>query len=270
MNSPKIANAANAPVAVAKNCGFAALGSATRCGRFLQPLDRLRHHRDSQRTQQQQHQEQLVRPVQRLRPVLRKQPADERPEGEAAEIHHGGDQRRMARVFLGPRDPAQLGQVSRCGRRQYADADARHEARKQQAGHVLPDQEDHRGQRLGQYCEQRHPATAEPVADVAGQVQADHHAHGIRGEDDRDHEGRKAVPMLVDGIERRRNRRERHRRQEGDGDHPEAGAVREPNGRTGLVERARAGKSCHGSRFALMIYRVQRIFLHGLIAVGDN
>ena len=109
--------------------------------------------------------------------------------------------------------------AARCGER--TDSEAGHDAAGEKAGHTGPPQEDDSCRELQHHGDEDHPPSAGPVADVADQVEAHHHADGVGGEDHRDGDRREVVEALVDRVQRRRHRREGHDREEGGRDDPE-------------------------------------------------
>jgi len=85
-------------------------------------------------------------------------------------------------------------------RRERADADAAEQPGDQQASGVLEQQKHHRTDHLDQHGDNGHPAPAQIVADVSGEVQPGHHPESVRGEDHRDHEGREVIALLVQRV----------------------------------------------------------------------
>src|SRR5664280_663639 len=124
-------------------------------------------------------------------------------------------------VRVGPK--VQLGEVRGGGRRGQTDREARDHARDQKSGEARRDDEEECTRDVDEEPRRQNPTTPEPVRDVSYEKQAHDDASGVDREHDRNHERRKVVALLVQGVEGRGDGRCRHRHEERQRHDPVAG-----------------------------------------------
>ena len=176
--------------------------------------------------------------VERRRGVLGERARQHRAEPETEHVDHGREQ---AVLLLAPRG----GEVDEGrGRRSREDArrEPRQDAADEQRRDVARDEEHGAGDRGEREAGQEDLPAPDLVGEPAEEQESGGDPDRVRREDQGDHHAAEAELLLVDRVERRRQRRAEHRDEEGQGDDGGRGRPRSPRPPgAGLGRRADVG-----------------------------